>query len=56
MCLLLKSIEVVLVTFVGVMFFTLVDTLSAAFIILSHRVTEVSAILCKSCHSHKYTC
>ena len=52
----LKSIEVVLVTFVGAVFVTLVDTLSAAFIVSSHRVTEVSAILSKSCHSHKYTC
>ena len=51
-----EFIEIVLITFVGIVFITFSDTLSAACMISLHIITEVSTILFKNLLSHKYMC
>ena len=52
----LEFIESVLMIFVHLVFVTVFDTLSAAFILSTDTITEISAILFSIYHSHKYMC
>ena len=49
-------VDIVFITFVGILFATFSDTLSVAFIISSHTITEVSAVLVNSLPFSKNTC
>ena len=53
---LVTIVGTVFVTFVGIVFVKLFDTLSAAFIILSHATTELSVINLNTYQFHKHMC